>query len=113
MGATLVFSPRVTRSTGTTGVWSAISSLCDQLKNVAPMTPMCSSTATTNAVGETGRSEALWAIRLVLCGIGNKPDMREPRGAKHPHDLHHTAVVDGFVPANIDALVIAILRDCR
>src|SRR6185312_10715245 len=109
----LVFSPMVTRSTGTTGEsWMLRSSLCAKVNSVAPMTRTCRTVAVMMPSGDVfspapEASEILFPIAR-LCDIRDKSDMREPRGADLGHHLHHPAIVHRLVAAHEDALVVAV-----
>ena len=50
-------------------------------------------------------------VVLRLCDICHQPDMGEPRRTDQRHDFHDAAIIDGFVAAHKNALVVAIAGD--
>src|SRR5215469_5054341 len=101
----LVFSPIVTRSTGTIGGdWSVMSSFaCCNVMSAPRKMQACSSADARNPAGLSPRRSTgkpvrkprlLLAVRFRLGDIGDEPDMGKARGTQKSHDLHHATVID-------------------
>src|SRR5207237_7451660 len=97
------------------------SSLCEKVKSVPTTIAPCRTRDATKPAGErlspaSVSLEILLLVPVVLtgrsCDIRDKAYVGETRSADERHYLHYAPVVDRFVAAHEDTLVVSICGNC-